>query len=734
MGIRLNVDADAGPFNRGMGLAQGAMAGFAATITNVALRAVKDLAGGITEFITDTSKVNAITTAFGNFSDSIGVSAEEMIDKLGPATRGLVSDFDLMQITNNAVALGIVENTDQWAEWGRIATAAGRAVGRDTTSALNDISTGLGRMSPLILDNLGITIDMARETQEWAAANDRVAASITEAEKKQLFMNAALEAGRRIADAAGDSNFVLGDRIVQMGIAWDNFRLRMIDAINTSPAVQAAIQGIIDIFTDSGGLSKAMDTIIEQFQTLLPGAMIIFVRAVQGTIGALGLLHGAYVKVQEIANAVGGLLSTMAEGALLAQRNQIEGNIEAWEIFGASLDGSTEGLDKQKEALERVNSRLEMARGASEAFADQFDAAGERGDAFKAIIKNMQDALDDVIVSISGAGKEITILGNKARELGTDVEFLLPPIKNLGLIIGAVPFPQMTDEVIDAGVRAGELQNSWGDLIGEFRTGNTVFDSVLRMFGKLIGSMGSFTTSANTATTASGGFFSSLRGGGGILGALTGPLGGLLLGGIAAAIPLIAKLFGGADENELEARQIKESIEAMLGPMASVQEQSEATTAGVRVSGIVVRDAYLAMGFSISEAEAAMASLANLSKQQPAEARASADAIMEVVNSAAEQMRETGKSLTDLRNDNINAAIKAADEATKANAENLDKQVLDTKVAYDSIEIIYDELREAFKSRPIEIPILATMSASDISELGDRVQRNLRRDIIEAGQ
>ena len=101
MGIRLNVDADTKPFSSGMSLAQGAMAGFAATITNVALRAVRDLAGGITEFITDTSKVNAITTAFDNMSGSIGLSADEMLEKLGPATRGLVSDFDLMEISNN---------------------------------------------------------------------------------------------------------------------------------------------------------------------------------------------------------------------------------------------------------------------------------------------------------------------------------------------------------------------------------------------------------------------------------------------------------------------------------------------------------------------------------------------------------------------------------------------------------------------------------------------------------
>ena len=50
-----------------------------------------------------------------------------------------------------------------------VARSRGAAMGLTLTQAFNDIVTGLGRESALILDNLGITIKVEQVMQDYAA-------------------------------------------------------------------------------------------------------------------------------------------------------------------------------------------------------------------------------------------------------------------------------------------------------------------------------------------------------------------------------------------------------------------------------------------------------------------------------------------------------------------------------------------------------------------------------------
>ena len=78
----------------------------------------------------------------------------------------MVSNLKLVETANRALALGISEN--QLPELMKVAAARAKVMGITVTQAFNDISTGIGRQSKLILDNLGIILDMDKAYTNYA--------------------------------------------------------------------------------------------------------------------------------------------------------------------------------------------------------------------------------------------------------------------------------------------------------------------------------------------------------------------------------------------------------------------------------------------------------------------------------------------------------------------------------------------------------------------------------------
>jgi hypothetical protein len=76
-------------------------------------------------------------------------------------------------------------------------------MGRTSSEAMNDIVTGIGRMSPLILDNLGIMTRGGKVYEEYAESVGRSAESLTDTEKKQILLNSALESAQPLLSAEG---------------------------------------------------------------------------------------------------------------------------------------------------------------------------------------------------------------------------------------------------------------------------------------------------------------------------------------------------------------------------------------------------------------------------------------------------------------------------------------------------------------------------------------------------
>lgn len=157
----------------------------------------------VAKFAVQSAKVESMGRAFDTLSGGTEDSSVAF-KKLKEATDGTMSQFDLFQQANNAMILGVSKNSDEMAEMFDIAQRLGRALGKDTASSVESLITGIGRQSRLMLDNIGIIVKADEAYESYARKLNKTSSSLTDAEKKQAFLEATMESARLKADSLGE--------------------------------------------------------------------------------------------------------------------------------------------------------------------------------------------------------------------------------------------------------------------------------------------------------------------------------------------------------------------------------------------------------------------------------------------------------------------------------------------------------------------------------------------------
>lgn len=145
------------------------------------------------------------------------------IEAASEATAGYLTNTQLLEAANMAAAFDLGFTEKQFANLARGATVAAQKIGGNVTQAIGDLITGLSRQSKKILDNLGILVDMTSATDAYARTLGKTAKELTEAERKQAFMNAALKDLKRLA---GDAKL----EVKSTGDAWAVMKNAFTDA------------------------------------------------------------------------------------------------------------------------------------------------------------------------------------------------------------------------------------------------------------------------------------------------------------------------------------------------------------------------------------------------------------------------------------------------------------------------------------------------------------------------
>lgn len=233
---------------RGLGAAAGA-AGLVA-LGAAAVHAAGDLAQlG--------AQAERLETSFANVAARAGQSGQQMLESMRKASRGTISDTDLMLNANRAMLLGVADTAEEMGKLLEVARVRGAAFGLSTSQAFGDIVTGLGRLSPMILDNLGITVDADRTYAAYASTLGKTADQLSDAEKRQALLNRVLEDTQPLIDAAGDAADSNADKLERFGTAWQNMTAQMGRNIaDNVTEITDALSGLFEWITRLAGMGS----------------------------------------------------------------------------------------------------------------------------------------------------------------------------------------------------------------------------------------------------------------------------------------------------------------------------------------------------------------------------------------------------------------------------------------------------------------------------------------------
>lgn len=149
------------------------------------------------------SKLEKQSAAFENLAASAGTSSVKMLESLRKASQGMIAEADLIGAAGKAMLMNI--NPAEISKLMEIAAATSKSTGQTITEAFNDITLGVARQSKMILDNLGIIVDVDRANQDYAKSLGKAADALTDAEKRQAFMNSVMKSGEDMIKRIGAS-------------------------------------------------------------------------------------------------------------------------------------------------------------------------------------------------------------------------------------------------------------------------------------------------------------------------------------------------------------------------------------------------------------------------------------------------------------------------------------------------------------------------------------------------
>lgn len=236
----------------------------------------------------DGAQSQAVALGFDRMTESIGVNADEILASLKKASGGTISETDLMLTANKAMALGVGDSTETFTSLMEVARNKAQIMGLSVEQAFNDLTTGIGRGSVMILDNLGITTTAAKAQEQYAASVGKTVEELTEAEQKQALLNVVLEQGQAEITKMGGVTATSAEKLQALGADFANMKSTIGEAL--LPALEALVEALTPIIEKVAAFARENPQL---FATLMGLAAAL--AAVVTVVGVLGLALPAII-------------------------------------------------------------------------------------------------------------------------------------------------------------------------------------------------------------------------------------------------------------------------------------------------------------------------------------------------------------------------------------------------------------------------------------------------------
>lgn len=268
-------------------------------------------------------QADGVTKAFN------GLNQEGLLDNLRKATKGTVNDVQLMTAAVQANDFRIpLENLGKYLEFAQLKA---QQTGQSVDYMTNSIVTGLGRKSPLILDNLGISAaEISEKTKETGDFMKAVAEIVDTqlAAAGETYISAADRAAQKTVELQ-NAQKALGDEILPLKEQWDDAYADM--QLNTISLISWCVK--------HQGVVKTLGILLAAFTVVAIATSNAIKTNIVVTKGAAAAQH-----TWNVICATGtGLLKLLQAGFyLLTGRVTLAKN--AWTAMNATMKASVFGL------------------------------------------------------------------------------------------------------------------------------------------------------------------------------------------------------------------------------------------------------------------------------------------------------------------------------------------------------------------------------------------------------
>lgn len=295
-----------------------------------------------------TAEFDQLRLAYDRTTQKFNINGNQLITEMENVSKGAISQKDLILAANRAMALGVGKSQEQIVELLEISRVKAQTMGISMNQAFNDIVTGLGRASPLILDNLGITIKLGSANEQYAKQLGKTVNQLTDNERKQALLNAVLSEGRRELEETGEVNITAAEKIQRMKARTENLRIelgrallptmnKVVDIVekmtkyiaNLTDELKEWIAKIGVAATAAAALLAVIGSLIKAFAALkaIMIASIAASKAFAAGAAAIGVSVGALIPILGAAT-VGVYALVTAYNELNAVNKQLDAGVE----------------------------------------------------------------------------------------------------------------------------------------------------------------------------------------------------------------------------------------------------------------------------------------------------------------------------------------------------------------------------------------------------------------------
>lgn len=293
MGIGINlaklivpIIADTEEFEQGISKAKGLTQGFTGNIQKAGKTIVTGLGvglaagaagatalgGAMVKLASDAAPLVNVRNAFDGIAESAGSSGEAMLEAFDKATGSMVDHESAMMSYNKAAQLVSTEFAGQLPDAMGYVGKVAAATGEDMGFMLDSLVTGVGRLSPMILDNLGIQVTLAEAVERASEMYGVEADALSKTQQQAGMMDVVLQklakntaAMPDITKSAAGQMESLKNQVKNtkdaVGMALVPMLGKLLGAFK--PLIEKALPVIVDLFQNKIGpaMEKAADWI-----------------------------------------------------------------------------------------------------------------------------------------------------------------------------------------------------------------------------------------------------------------------------------------------------------------------------------------------------------------------------------------------------------------------------------------------------------------------------------------